>query len=183
MRDFLFMLLILLIPLIPAFVLFKYLPESRADVDGPLKGLNIKLSGAFAGYIVGVLLSWQVATSLLEPSWCDIWGVMAQVKFDGAPAQGPPIGQVIVIVHPPTPDLDSDGMLRMKVAIPRLPGGAIETPTLIVSYEGYQTANVPLDPDSKHLGAYGGKDYQVTFDHKKHEILVKQAIVLAKARN
>lgn len=54
--DFEYMLLVLLLPLIPAFVLFRFLP-SAANVEGPFKGLTIKLGGAFAGYFVTVLLS------------------------------------------------------------------------------------------------------------------------------
>jgi len=180
MRDYVFMLLILLLPLLPAFILFRFLPGS-ADVEGPFKGLTIKLGGAFAGYIVAVLLSWQVAKSLLAPTWSDNWTVVAQVKLDGSPTGGPNVSDSLVLVHPPTPDLDSEGRLQMMVAIPRVHSGAIDIPRLIVACEGYETANVPLDPDSMHLGAYGGKDYQVAFNSKKHQIIVRQPIVLVKA--
>lgn len=47
---------ILLLPAIPAYLLYAVLP-SGADVSGPFKGLNIKLSGAFGGYFLLVLLS------------------------------------------------------------------------------------------------------------------------------
>lgn len=180
MRDYMFMLLILLIPLIPAFVLFRFLPESRADVEGPLKGLTIKLGGAFGGYVVGVLLSWQIANFLLAPTWSDNWTVVAKVVFDEPPVGGSHISDSLVLMHPPTPDLDSEGNLQMMVAIPRVHTGAVDIPRLIVACEGYETANVPLDSDSKHLGAYGARDYQVTFDSRKHQIIVRQPIVLAR---
>lgn len=55
---------ILLIPVIPAFILYKFLPASDTDVSGPYKGLSLKLKGAFAGYfllvIVGVTLQYFV---------------------------------------------------------------------------------------------------------------------------
>src|SRR5882724_11224112 len=47
--------LALLLPLTPAFVLFKKLP-SQAIVKGPFKGLNLQLSGAFAGYFTLALI-------------------------------------------------------------------------------------------------------------------------------
>lgn len=50
---------ILLIPLLPAFLLYTKLP-SRTAVGGPFKGLNIKLSGAFSGYFLLVLLAISV---------------------------------------------------------------------------------------------------------------------------
>jgi hypothetical protein len=48
--------IIILLPVIPAFLLFKALPSSDADLSGPLKGFTIKLKGAFAGYFATVLL-------------------------------------------------------------------------------------------------------------------------------
>src|SRR5829696_9446580 len=47
---------ILLIPLVPAFLLYTKLP-SKTAVVGLFWGLNIKLSGAFSGYFLLVLLA------------------------------------------------------------------------------------------------------------------------------
>ncbi len=47
---------ILLLPVIPAYILYKFLPASDTDVSGPYKGLSIKLKGAFAGYFLLVLV-------------------------------------------------------------------------------------------------------------------------------
>lgn len=52
---FLVLAAILLLPLIPAYVLYKFLPASETDVSGPYQGLSIKLKGAFAGYFLLVL--------------------------------------------------------------------------------------------------------------------------------
>src|SRR5258708_37101723 len=41
---------IVLLPLIPAFILFKTL-KSIAQVDGPLGGLKVSLGGSFGGYV------------------------------------------------------------------------------------------------------------------------------------
>ena len=51
---------ILLIPLVPAMLLYKFLP-SKTAVDGPFKGLNIKLSGAFSGYFLLVLIAISIS--------------------------------------------------------------------------------------------------------------------------
>jgi hypothetical protein len=50
---------VLLIPLVPAFILYKLLP-SKAAVKGPFKGLDIALQGAFGGYFVLVLVAFGV---------------------------------------------------------------------------------------------------------------------------
>ncbi|TAD81907.1 MAG: hypothetical protein EAY75_16980 [Bacteroidetes bacterium] len=66
MNDNFFLILaaILCMPILPAFIIYKFLPESETQVDGPYSKLNLKLKGAFAGYfllvIVGVGLQWAV---------------------------------------------------------------------------------------------------------------------------
>ena len=55
----------LLLPLLPAFLLYKFLP-SKTSVSGPFKGLNIKLTGAFGGYFLLVLTSIGVFFPLLK---------------------------------------------------------------------------------------------------------------------
>ena len=54
------LLFILLIPLIPSMLLYKFLP-SKTAVGGPFKGLNIKLSGAFSGYFLLVLIAISIS--------------------------------------------------------------------------------------------------------------------------
>jgi hypothetical protein len=175
--DCLYLLLILLLPLLPAFVLFRFLPAS-ADVQGPFKGLTIKLGGAFAGYFLTVLLSWQVAASLLAPTWSDNWNVVAHIRFNDAEHRSP--SEATVIVNPPIPSIDPGGQLRMKIPISRDHNGPVDVPTLIIAFNGYETVSVPLDPDKMHLGSYGGQDYGVEFDEKTRQIFVGKPIVLTK---
>jgi len=56
---------ILLVPLVPAFILYKYLP-SKTNVTGPFKGLNLKLSGAFGGYFLLVIIATGIFFPLLN---------------------------------------------------------------------------------------------------------------------
>lgn len=49
-----YLLIILLLPMIPAFLLYKIIP-SRTDISGPFQGLQIKLGGAFGGYFLLLL--------------------------------------------------------------------------------------------------------------------------------
>jgi hypothetical protein len=56
---------VLLLPLIPAFLLYKFLP-SKTSVSGPFKGLDIKLTGAFGGYFLLVLTAIGVFFPLLK---------------------------------------------------------------------------------------------------------------------
>jgi len=54
---------LLLLPLIPAFIIYKFLP-SKTAVKGPFKGLNINLTGAFGGYFLLVIISIGLIYSL-----------------------------------------------------------------------------------------------------------------------
>ena len=47
---------ILIIPLVPALLLYAILP-SETSVSGPFKGLNLNLKGSFAGYFLLVLIA------------------------------------------------------------------------------------------------------------------------------
>ncbi|HTS45817.1 MAG TPA: hypothetical protein VMH01_15565 [Puia sp.] len=47
---------ILLIPLLPAYIIYKFLP-SRTAVKGPFRGLHINLTGAFGGYFLLVIIT------------------------------------------------------------------------------------------------------------------------------
>ena len=48
--DCVYMLLTLLLPLLPAFVLFRFLPSS-SDVQGPFKGLTVKTRRCLRGLL------------------------------------------------------------------------------------------------------------------------------------
>jgi hypothetical protein len=57
-QNIIYLCVIFFAPLLPAYLLFKYLP-SHAVAKGPFKGLRIDLSGAFAGYFLLVLLAYS----------------------------------------------------------------------------------------------------------------------------
>lgn len=102
---------ILLLPVVPAYLLYAVLPSS-ADVSGPFKGLNIKLTGAFGGYFLLVLLSsGYVAVDLrgqiivledqitgLEEKMASVeryqvWKIKGSIKPHGLPESRPKVDQ------------------------------------------------------------------------------------------
>lgn len=54
---------LLLIPLIPAFIIYRFLP-SKTSVTGPFKGLSLNLTGAFGGYFLLVIISSGIIYSI-----------------------------------------------------------------------------------------------------------------------
>lgn len=61
----LILVIIFLLPLIPSFLLYKFLP-SKSTATGPFKGLNLKLSGAFAGYFILLLFAGGITFPLMN---------------------------------------------------------------------------------------------------------------------
>lgn len=136
----LFMVVVILLPLIPAFLLFKLLPAS-ADVTGPWQGLQLKLGGAFAGYFLLVLTILGYTRTM--PTY-EVWTAEGQLGF----ADGPRTvneNAIRFAVRPNRLAVGSDGDFRVEVI--RAPGhsGDAELPTLVIDYPNYQTVGVDLE--------------------------------------
>jgi len=50
------------LPLVPALVIFKFFPDAKVSISGPLQKFTINANGGFAAYIVTVLLGWSVVS-------------------------------------------------------------------------------------------------------------------------
>jgi hypothetical protein len=48
----------IILPILPAFILYKFLPKNKVLVKGPFKGLTVDMAGAFAGYFLLFLTSY-----------------------------------------------------------------------------------------------------------------------------
>jgi hypothetical protein len=59
-------LLFVLVPIIPAALLYKWFPDSKVSANGVLSKFTINSSGAFAAYIVTVLLGYFVVADIKE---------------------------------------------------------------------------------------------------------------------
>ena len=73
------LLIIILVPIIPAYLLFKFLP-STAVTSGPFQGLQINISGAFAGYLVVFLTLIPIRSSFI--TGYDKWTVSGRIVDD-----------------------------------------------------------------------------------------------------
>ena len=139
---------IVLLPLIPAFILFKTL-KSSAQVDGPLGGLKVSLGGSFGGYVA---LTIFVATYFAHMQHPATWHVKGQLQFpDGSPSV------ITCEVHPP--EFQIDGENQFKLDLPIDEDGGL--PTIVISASGYQTKTIDLaDPNGKIGGRYGAEKFE-----------------------
>lgn len=156
---------VLLLPLIPAFILFKLLP-STAVVGGPLQGLRIDLSGAFGAYFALVVLIFSTKNSVWDPvPTYQVWTVTGTVTdSNGAPVA--PLGAGDVSLLPPTLT-ESNGWFTIDVPVRPGQGGAPDYPTLAITHAGYETAQITLDPNSTQPAGTN-----VSFNTTTHQIQI-----------
>lgn len=166
----------ILLPIIPALVLFKALP-STANMEGPLGSQKVKFGGAFAGYF-GVLL----AIFMFRNDWApappqsayQVWQVSgAIVDGNGAPLEALQQGQFQVA---PAVFVNR-GAGRFEVTVVTTPGptGNARFPSLSIAYPPY--AEMPVDLESDAVGQGG---VRVTRDAANHLIRIVDPIRLKK---
>ena len=144
--DIIFLLAaILLIPIIPAYILYKTLPTT-AKVKGPFKGLQINLSGSFAGYFPLVIVSsgFVLQDIIKEREQFEIWRITGKIKSESLfEATG-----IILEIIPPESDfkIGSDGRFSMNVLVK--PGhikGVKQFPSLIFRKSKFKSIMVNLE--------------------------------------
>jgi hypothetical protein len=154
---------IVLLPLIPAFILFHTI-KSSAQVDGPLGGLKVSLGGAFGGYVA---LTVFIATYFAHMPHVTTWRVTGDLQFPG----GTPT-MITCDVHPPEFMIDDENHFRLDLPIDE--DGTL--PSIVIAASGYQTKTIDLtNPDGKMGGRYDAQKYA-----SKATIHVNKPIVFQK---
>lgn len=73
-----------LLPVIPATIIFKFFPDTQVMASGPLKGLTLKTSGAFSAYLIILLAGEPLVMKtyiLITEMVPATWTVHAKVKL------------------------------------------------------------------------------------------------------
>ncbi len=137
-----------LLPLIPAFLLFKLLP-STAVVGGPFHGFRIDLSGAFGAYFVLLVLILSTKNNVWDPPPAyQVWTVKGTVTdSNGDPIAPLDAGDISLL--PPSLQ-ESNGWFTIDVPVKTLQGGSPDYPTLAISHAGYQPMQFTLDPKATY---------------------------------
>lgn len=158
MNDLVLMAFGILLPLGPAFVLYKLLP-STAKVEGPFKGLNLQLSGAFGGYFMLTLMVFGFLASRplpKPPATEEIWEVTGKIDCQqgGDPVD---ISQLRLSMMPPSHVTGGDGTFIVQVPAKRLPSGDAKLPILLIEHNGHETVSIDLNQEGFKFGQVEGK--------------------------
>lgn len=186
--------LTILLPILPAILIFKLLPSAQAAAQGPFQKLQIKLSGAFAAYFVVLL-----ATSLLtRPTIADrvaawnryvssiekqneieeregcthyhSWTVDGTIELD-PPDPAFPIPAIRCYIRPPNLNPLANGQIQFEIPIKRMQDGKEEPVTLMFEYENYSAAGVHLlDRTSKLVESARVKTPSIDWVNRRIEL-------------
>ncbi len=191
LADLTYIVVVVLVPVIPAFLLYRFLPPGRTEVGGPFKGLDIKLSGAFAGYFLVVLIMTSLLVFLIKikptapcpvcptppATQYEVYTVKGKVDLEHSPdSEKIDYKQLTLSLAPPERTVNLDGTFSFEIPVKPGQSGELEFPDLIVGHEdsNYSPATIPLNEKSP----YKQQGFTVDYNRAAKTILLKPAIRL-----
>ncbi len=177
----------ILTPVAPAYAMFKWLP-SDASATGPFKGLKWKLGGAFAGYFMIVLISWQFVSKLEDEALAqqkaladaaqaqlgEPWTISGQIRK----ADGSVPFEAKFLTQPPIGEIRDNGSFSVEVLLPRRKPGDEHPPDLLIKCDGFDTVGISLPWDEESKLNLPPAKYAATRNPEKRTIKVAPAIVM-----
>lgn len=159
--------LVILLPVVPAYLLFKILPSS-AQVTGPFQGLTLKLGGAFAGYFAVLLLIILNLSNLLPPPVYQVWQVEGNVTDDKQSALER-LDETNFHLSPPHFTDKGGGSFTLTFTTSSTPAGnGIDFPTLTVAHDQFKPLAIPLDPaELAQRNDLGMKPTDIDSNHRR----------------
>ena len=119
--------ILVLLPLIPAYILFKLLP-SKGEGRGTFAGFDWKFGGAFAAYLMIFLLLWSAMRRQMELRDTEVWTVRGRIEAEQLPAME---NLFLVKSVPQMVTYEADGTYEFKIFVRRM-GEQLEFPRLIL---------------------------------------------------
>jgi hypothetical protein len=177
--DLVYIAAALLLPLVPAYLLYRTLP-AETSVAGPFKGVNIKLSGSFAGYFLLVLVVFSFVYSRLKPAHnYEVYKVKGLVGLDPKNKDLKTIADLRKIAPgmrislvPPERQVMQSGEMTVEIPVERGQAGELEFPSLYIEHALVEGATVDLDDERIQ------RKYDIVYDRSRKIITIGEPIVL-----
>ena len=175
MNDLVLITFTILLPIAPAYILYKALP-SQANVEGPFNGLAIRLSGAFGGYflLVLVIVGFLTARPQLPKARYEVWAVKGQINQDGTPIDPQRLRLSLV---PANQTVIGDGSFDIQIAPEVTDAGKLKFPTLVIEHPDFQPVSINLNETQ---AKFGQQIRNISMDIATKEIAVNGPIDLKK---
>lgn len=167
----------ILLPVVPAFLLFSALP-STGEATGTFQGMHLKFGGAFAGYFGLLVLLFSFGPKP-PPQW-QSWTLQGVVGFE-TPAAAPPPSSIRLYLEPPPIEIHQDGTFQADIVIKPGPTGVLEFPSLHASgpslmpgqSQMFGSRTIPLDGQKSAIG----ETHRVNVDYNRRKITVDPIIL------
>jgi hypothetical protein len=163
-----------LLPLVPAYLLFRALP-SQAEISGPFKGLTVKLGGAFAAYFLVFFVLWSGLNVETERFHYHTWTINGSVAFPGGDAAVNK-NDITCYMRPPDLHVQGDGSFQFEIPVREDINGAPEWPQLSMEIGGFIPAIVHLYHPTQ-TPKYGVAVVKEDYDAKNRRISLIEPIV------
>lgn len=113
------LILITCLPLIPATLIYRLFPKTSLELKGPFKGLTLNASGAFAAYMIILIMiypfalrNYQFIGGFINPTW-QLDADMLFFDIDGKPQRISNKNNEINVLLKPDPNQVNNGSIRM----------------------------------------------------------------------
>lgn len=98
--------IIILLPIVPALILYLAIPAQQSEVEGKYQGLNIKLKGAFGSYfILALMLLGFITARVMSEQEFEYWTIEGDINSTGIDDPR----QVVFSIQPPARQISLDG--------------------------------------------------------------------------
>jgi hypothetical protein len=171
--------LAILLPIVPAYILYKTLPPEKTFISGPLQGLNIQLTGSFGGYFILVVVLIAFIKFVL-PSGAEsyqLWDVAGKIQLPEGYSPETSDTVITMGIEPPRQQIYPSGRFIVQgVPIPKAAGA--DKPKLIfqqVRKGHYKKSVVHLDKEPPAFES--GTGYKIEYQ-PDNIITIDQPVVL-----
>jgi len=166
-----------LLPLVPAVLIYLIFPKTEVGLSGPFSGLTIRASGAFGAYFIVLLATMPLLNrqnhnleTLLRPTWVITGTVHLQDEDGRELAFNNRTSPLTIDLDPKL--VEPRGPKGFRVIVPEV--GDHQVPALFIRFPGY--ADYMIDPTSPNAGDH------VKIDAAKKSIDITSPIILRKQK-
>ena len=180
-EEWLLLLGIVIVPLIPAIVIFKLFPDTTGWIGGKLRGIKFNFAGAFAGYVLVLLFLGFIFKAQIDrlAGKYEVYTISGTLQLE-PPPDTLVFSSVKWAIEPAKYTVDLKGKFQVP-AVPLERGEEEQVPNLSITRLGYSSESVPLTTNTTRFGYGVGKNY--TIEKKGRIMTIKEVIVLTKSEH
>ena len=159
------MIIVILTPIIPAYIFYKVIPTKKTEVEGTFGSLRYKLSGSFGGYfLVFFILIALYSNSFKSTHLRKVWEVKGKVKFEDGNGN---CLQLKIGTKDPAYTIPLPEGFKATVFSQLGENQNVYFPYLDVGYDGYYNETIDLNDQNK-----------VNIDRNNKIISIREPIIL-----